>query len=124
VVEGQRLMQAAGDLFLGWFAAAGIDGEKRCFYVRQLWDGKGSADVERMSPRELGIYAALCGEALVRAHARSGERFGIGAYLGGGEAFDRAMVEFAEAYADQNERDYVAFRDAVSAGRLSAAPGV
>jgi uncharacterized protein (DUF2252 family) len=120
VVEGQRLMQAAGDLFLGWFAAEGIDGEKRCFYVRQLWDGKGSADVERMAPGELGIYAALCGEALARAHARSGERIGIAAYLGGGDAFDRAMVEFAEAYADRNEGDFAQLKEAVAKGEIEA----
>jgi len=120
VVEGQRLMQAASDIFLGWFAAEGIDGETRCFYVRQLWDGKGSADVERMSAKELGIYAALCGEALARAHARSGDRIEIAAYLGGGEAFDRAMADFAEAYADQNESDYARVVDASANGEVEA----
>ncbi|HEX5527259.1 MAG TPA: DUF2252 domain-containing protein [Solirubrobacterales bacterium] len=120
VVEGQRLMQAAGDVFLGWLAAEGIDGATRNFYVRQLWDGKGSADVERLSPRELGVYAALCGEALARAHARSGERIAIAAYLGSREAFDRAMVEFAEAYADQNERDYARLVDAAANGEVEA----
>ena len=102
VVEGQRLMQAASDIFLGWVSAEGADGEARCFYVRQLWDGKGSADLTRMSPRDLRNYAALCGEALARAHARSGDRVGIAAYLGGGEAFDQALARFAELYADQN----------------------
>jgi len=106
VVEGQRLMQAASDIFLGWVSAEGADGEARCFYVRQLWDGKGSADLTRMSPRDLRNYAALCGEALARAHARSGDRVGIAAYLGGGEAFDQALARFAELYADQNERDF------------------
>ncbi|HET7121969.1 MAG TPA: DUF2252 domain-containing protein [Solirubrobacterales bacterium] len=106
VVEGQRLMQAASDIFLGWVTVQGIDEEHRSFYVRQLWDGKGSAEVERMAPRELGVYASLCGGTLARAHARSGDRIGIAAYLGRGEAFDRAMDEFAEAYADQNESDY------------------
>lgn len=120
VVEGQRLMQAASDVFLGWLTAEGIDGATRSFYVRQLWDGKGSADVERMSPSELGIYAALCGEALARAHARSGERIGIAAYLGGGEAFDRAMVEFAEAYADRNESDFARLSEAVANGEIEA----
>jgi uncharacterized protein (DUF2252 family) len=120
VVEGQRLMQAASDVFLGWFGAEGIDGEARCFYVRQLWDGKGSADVERMSPRELGVYAALCGEALARAHARSGDRIGIAAYLGRGEVFDQAMVEFAEAYADRNERDFERLTEAVANGEIEA----
>jgi hypothetical protein len=120
VVEGQRLMQAASDTFLGWLAAEGIDGATRNFYVRQLWDGKGSADVERLSPRELGVYAALCGEALARAHARSGERVAIAAYLGGGEAFDRAMVEFAEAYADRNESDFARLSEAVANGEIEA----
>jgi uncharacterized protein (DUF2252 family) len=105
VVEGQRLMQAASDIFLGWVTVE-AEGENRCFYVRQLWDGKGSAEVERMSPGDLGIYASLCGETLARAHARSGDRIGIAAYLGRGDAFDRALTSFAELYADQNERDF------------------
>jgi len=120
VVEGQRLMQAASDTFLGWFAAEGIDGETRCFYVRQLWDGKGSADIERMSAKELGVYAALCGEALARAHARSGDRIQIAAYLGSGEVFDQAMADFAEAYADQNESDYARVADASANGEVEA----
>ena len=99
-------MQAASDTFLGWVTAQGLDEQHRSFYVRQLWDGKGSAEVERMAPRELGIYASLCGGTLARAHARSGDRVGIAAYLGSGAAFDRAMGDFAEAYADQNERDF------------------
>jgi uncharacterized protein (DUF2252 family) len=106
VVEGQRLMQAASDTFLGWVTAQGLDEKHRSFYVRQLWDGKGSAEVERMAPRELAVYASLCGGTLARAHARSGDRIGIAAYLGSGEAFDRAMADFAEAYADQNEADF------------------
>ena len=114
VVEGQRLMQAAGDVFLGWVATKGIDDERRCFYVRQLWDGKGSAEVERMEPRALSIYASLCGEALARAHARSGDRIGIASYLGKGEAFDKAVARFAEAYADQNERDFQKVKDSVA----------
>lgn len=120
VVEGQRLMQAAGDIFLGWFAAEGIDGETRCFYVRQLWDGKGSADVERMSPKDLGTYAALCGEALARAHARSGDRIRIAAYLGRGKVFDEALASFAEAYADQNESDYARLVSAGAKGEVEA----
>jgi uncharacterized protein (DUF2252 family) len=108
VVEGQRLMQAASDVFLGWVATKGLDDEHRCFYVRQLWDGKGSVEVERMSPPDLTLYAGLCGEALARAHARSGDRFAIASYLGKGEAFDKALARFAEAYADQNERDFQA----------------
>ncbi len=120
VVEGQRLMQAASDVFLGWVATKGIDEERRCFYVRQMWDGKGSADVERMSPRELAIYGALCGEALARAHARSGDRIGIASYLGSGEAFDKALARFAEAYADQNERDFERLAGAVAGGEIEA----
>jgi uncharacterized protein (DUF2252 family) len=114
VVEGQRLMQAASDVFLGWVSAEGVDGRQRHFYVRQLWDGKGSADVERMSARELSVYASLCGEALARAHARSGDRFAIASYLGKGDVFDEAMASFAESYADQNERD---FERVAAAGR-------
>jgi len=120
VVEGQRLMQAASDVFLGWVATKGPDEERRCFYVRQLWDGKGSADIERMPPRELTIYASLCGEALARAHARSGDRVGIAAYLGSGEAFDKALARFAEAYADQNEKDFERLVEAVAAGEIEA----
>ncbi|HWN73966.1 MAG TPA: DUF2252 family protein, partial [Solirubrobacterales bacterium] len=118
VVEGQRLMQAASDAFLGWVTATGIDGEERCFYVRQLWDGKGSAEVERMSPRDLAAYGALCGEALARAHARSGDRAGIASYLGKGDAFDKALARFAEAYADQNERDFERLLAAVEDGEI------
>jgi uncharacterized protein (DUF2252 family) len=106
VVEGQRLMQAASDVFLGWVATKGLDDEHRCFYVRQLWDGKGSAEVESMSPRDLAIYVSLCGEALARAHARSGDRVAIASYLGNGDSFDKALSRFAETYADQNEDDF------------------
>src|SRR5262249_5026553 len=102
VVEGQRLMQAASDIFLGWLTAEGPDGKERDFYVRQLWDGKGSAEVETMDPKGMGFYARLCGWTLARAHARSGDRVAIASYLGKGEAFDRAIGQFAEAYADQN----------------------
>jgi uncharacterized protein (DUF2252 family) len=119
VVEGQRLMQAAGDAFLGWVTAEGLDGEQRCFYVRQLWDGKGSAEVERMSPRLLATYGGLCGEALARAHARSGDRVAIASYLGSGEAFEQALARFAESYADQNERDYERAVAAAAAGALA-----
>jgi uncharacterized protein (DUF2252 family) len=115
VVEGQRLMQAAGDTFLGWVRVEGFDGEERCFYVRQLWDGKGSADLERMSMGDLSTYASLCGEALARAHARSGDRFAIASYLGRGDVFDKAMARFAESYADQNERDFERVTAAVAA---------
>jgi uncharacterized protein (DUF2252 family) len=114
VVEGQRLMQATSDVFLGWVATKGLNDERRCFYVRQLWDGKGSAEVERMSPPDLTLYAGLCGEALARAHARSGDRFAIASYLGKGEAFDKALARFAEAYADQNERDFQAVKESLA----------
>ena len=106
VVEGQRLTQAASDIMLGWIRTEGFDGVKRDFYVRQLWDAKGSAIVELMEPVELTGYAELCGTELARAHARSGDSIAIAAYLGRNDTFDRALAEFAEAYADQNERDY------------------
>jgi uncharacterized protein (DUF2252 family) len=121
VVEGQRLMQAASDVLLGWLTnEEGIDGGRHDFYVRQLWDGKGSAEVEQMTPHTMGLYAQLCGATLARAHARSGDTIAIASYLGGGDKFDRAMDEFAEAYADQNERDYEAVSAAVESGRLKA----
>ncbi len=115
VVEGQRLMQAASDVFLGWVATKGLDEERRCFYVRQLWDGKGSAEVERMSPGDLTIYASLCGEALARAHARSGDRIAIASYLGKGDSFDQALASFAESYANQNERDFQRVKESAAA---------
>ena len=119
VVEGQRLMQAASDVFLGWFSAPEDGGKERCFYVRQLWDGKGSADLALMSARDLGLYAALCGEALARAHARSGERFAIASYLGKGDSFDKALAAFAEAYADQNEADFQRLGEAARSGEIA-----
>ena len=123
VVEGQRLMQAASDILLGWIRATGIDGQKRDFYIRQLWDQKGSALVEVMDAKELAIYAELCGRTLAKAHARSGDAIAIAAYLGKGDSFDRALATFAEAYADQNERDYEAVSEAVASGRLVAETG-
>jgi uncharacterized protein (DUF2252 family) len=111
VVEGQRLLQAASDIMLGWIRTKGLDGVERDFYIRQLWDGKFSADIDTMSPSTLDINARLCGWTLARGHARSGDRVAMAAYLGSNDAFDRAMVDFSSAYADQNERDY----DAVSA---------
>ena len=121
VVEGQRLMQAASDVLLGWLTAEeGLDSGQRDFYVRQLWDGKGSAQIETMTPTAMDLYAELCGATLARAHARSGDRIAIGSYLGGGEKFDQAMCDFSEAYADQNERDYERFAEAVEAGRVEA----
>lgn len=124
VVQGQRLMQATGDIMLGWVRARGIDGRKRDFYVRQLWDQKGSARVERMSPSAMTAYAQICGTTLAHAHARGGDRIAIAAYLGKGDAFDRAIAEFAELYADQNERDYEALRAAAGEGRVEVAPEV
>jgi uncharacterized protein (DUF2252 family) len=120
VVEGQRLMQAASDIFLGWCPAVGIDGKQRDFYVRQLWDWKRSVEVERLSPRQLELYARMCGWTLARAHARSGDRVAIAAYLGGGDSFDRAIVAFAEGYADQSERDHAALLTAIDDGRVAA----
>jgi uncharacterized protein (DUF2252 family) len=124
VVEGQRLTQAASDIMLGWVQGTGLDGVKRDFYVRQLWDGKGSALVELMDPRAMTIYAEVCGRALAKAHARSGDAIAIASYLGAGDRFDRALATFAEAYADQNERDYDALKEAVSSGRVAAETGL
>jgi uncharacterized protein (DUF2252 family) len=123
VVEGQRLMQASSDILLGWFSMDGIDGKRRDFYLRQLWDGKGSLLVDALGPRPLEAYAEICGWTLARAHARSGDPVAIASYLGVGTTFDQAMAEFAELYADQNERDHVALQQAVDAGRISALRG-
>jgi uncharacterized protein (DUF2252 family) len=124
VVEGQRLMQAAGDIFLGWCVAIGLDGRDRDFYVRQLWDWKRSVEVEKLGPTGLEVYAEVCGWTLARAHARSGDRVGIAAYLGAGDAFDRAICAFAESYADQSERDHAALVAAIDSGRLESVPDV
>jgi uncharacterized protein (DUF2252 family) len=124
VVEGQRLMQSASDIMLGWFRTPGVDGVERDFYIRQLWDGKGSALVEQMEPNALATYAEICGWTLAKAHARSGDAAALASYLGGGDAFDRAMASFAESYAEQNERDYAAFQAAVADGRLQAETGL
>ncbi|MFJ2933071.1 DUF2252 domain-containing protein [Streptomyces sp. NPDC087219] len=120
VVAGQRLMQATSDIFLGWERVDGIDGKKRDFYVRQLRDWKGIALPETMNPRRMRAFGEVCGVTLARAHARSGDRIAIASYLGSGDSFDRALAVFAEAYADQNERDHQALVDAVAAGRLPA----
>jgi uncharacterized protein (DUF2252 family) len=121
VVEGQRMMQSASDIMLGWLKATGFDGVERHFYVRQLWDSKGSADTAAMPARTMDRYARLCGWTLARAHARSGDPVAIASYLGSGAVFDRAMVEFAEAYADQNEADHARLRDAADAARVEVA---
>ena len=121
VVAGQRLMQASSDIFLGWQRnEAGLDGKPRDFYVRQLRDWKFSIDIETMVPAGLRMYGALCGWTLARAHARSGDRIAIAAYLGGSDVFDRAITQFAAAYADQNERDHQSLLDAIAAGRITA----
>ena len=124
VVVGQRLMQAASDIFLGWVTATGPDGRKRDFYVRQFQDWKGSADVDRLRVPGAHLYARICGATLARAHARWGDRIAIASYLGRGDAFDTAIADFSAAYADQNERDYDAFSAAVKSGRLPAQTGV
>ena len=118
VVEGQWLMQASSDILLGWLPALGFDDAKRDFYVRQLWDGKRSVDVETLPPEGLEIYGRVCGWTLAHAHARSGDRIAIGAYLGKGDAFDQAIADFSERYADQNELDYAALSDAAKSGRI------
>ncbi|MFD0277368.1 DUF2252 domain-containing protein [Kitasatospora sp. NPDC127111] len=120
VVSGQRLMQATSDIFLGWERVEGIDGRRRDFYVRQLRDWKGIAVAEDMVPEGMRAFGELCGATLARAHARSGDRIAIAAYLGRGESFDRALAVFAESYADQNERDHRALLAAVRSGRLPA----
>jgi uncharacterized protein (DUF2252 family) len=125
VVEGQWTMQAASDIMLGWMRTdRGLDGQRRDFYVRQLWDWKLGADLETMRPAVMHAYGQMCGWTLARAHARSGDSMAIGAYLGSGEAFDRAMTEFADRYADQNERDFAAVEAAVDAGTLPVERGL
>ncbi|MHA6758391.1 DUF2252 domain-containing protein [Streptacidiphilus sp. PAMC 29251] len=120
VVAGQRLMQASSDIFLGWQRTRGIDGQQRDFYIRQLRDWKGIVEPSTMLPEGMRMFGQLCGATLARAHARSGDRIAIAAYLGRGEVFDHALVAFAEAYADQNERDHRALLDAVSSHRVTA----
>jgi uncharacterized protein (DUF2252 family) len=125
VVEGQRLMQAASDIFLGWVRTEGtLDGAVRDFYVRQLWDWKSSVDLETIRPDGLAAYAEACGWTLARAHARSGDRVAIAAYLGKSDSFDRAIAAFATEYADLNERDHESLVQTVAAGRVSATEGV
>jgi len=108
VVDGQRLLQAASDILLGWLQTVGLDGVERDFYFRQLWDWKVSADLETITPEAMKVYAQMCGWTLARGHARSGDRVAIAAYLGSGRVFDEAIADFSVAYADQNERDYEA----------------
>jgi uncharacterized protein (DUF2252 family) len=125
VVTGQRLMQASSDIFLGWMnVKPGLEEKPLDFYVRQLRDWKGSAEIEQMTPKGMAAYGRLCGWTLARAHARSGDRIAIAAYLGKGRNFDRALVQFSHAYAEQNERDYQALAKAVKSGRVKAETGV
>jgi uncharacterized protein (DUF2252 family) len=124
VVEGQRLTQAASDIMLGWLRSTGPDGVERDFYLRQLWDAKGSATIELMQPSTLALYARVCGSTLAKAHARSGDAIAIASYVGTSEVFDHALSEFAEVYADQNERDYEALKQAAESGRIKTEAGL
>ncbi len=125
VVAGQRLMQATSDIFLGWIHAdTTLDGAERDFYVRQLWDWKTSVDLDTILPKGLELYGEVCGFLLARAHARSGDRIAIASYLGTGDVFDQALVEFSVAYADQNERDHAALRKAADDGRIEVVEGL
>ncbi len=124
VAEGQWLIQAASDVFLGWLRMIGLDGQTHDFYVRQLWDWKYKADFNTMLPSNFPIFAGLCGRTLARAHARSGDPIAIAAYLGAGDSFDNAIERFADGYADQTERDYEALQAAVKSGRLAAETGL
>jgi uncharacterized protein (DUF2252 family) len=124
VVVGQRLMQTVSDIFLGWVRVQGFDGRTRDFYLRQLRDWKGSAEIEAMVPTGMRAYGELCGWTVARAHARSGDRIAIAAYLGSGPAFERAIGEFARVYADQNERDHRELVEAIGSGRVTAEPEV
>ena len=123
VVVGQRLMQASSDVFLGWLRITNTDGTERDYYGRQLRDWKGSAEIEELRPEGLEAYGQVCGRALARAHARTGDRVAIAAYLGASDRFDRAILDFSQAYAEQNERDYSALQDAVRDGRIVAQTG-
>jgi uncharacterized protein (DUF2252 family) len=124
VVVGQQLTQEGSDVMLGWVRAVGPDGVERDYYVRQLWDEKGSADVETMTPKSMTAYAKACGWALAKGHARSGDAIAIASYLGRSDRLDRALSTFAETYADQNDRDYAALRAAVESGRIQAETSV
>jgi uncharacterized protein (DUF2252 family) len=124
IVEGQRLMQAASDIMLGWLRTPGLDGVERDFYIRQLWDSKFSPPIEVMSPTTMRAYGELCAWTLARAHARSGDSIAIAAYLGTSDVFDRSLARFAELYADQNERDFEALRDAADSGRVKVLSGL
>ena len=124
VVTGQQLMQATSDIFLGWQRVSGFDGQDRDFYLRQLRDGKGSVVVESMVPDGMAFYARLCGQTLARAHARSGDRVAIAAYLGSSTKFDEAVADFAETYADQNAHDHGELTAAIATGAITAITGI
>ena len=124
VVDGQRLMQASSDIFLGWLRTYPEGNKPDDYYLRQLRDWKASAVIEEMPSSNMVLYARLCGWTLARAHARSGDRLAIAAYLGGSDTFDNAIADFAEAYADQNERDHAALADAVTSGQAQAVSGL
>ncbi|MBS1860377.1 MAG: DUF2252 domain-containing protein [Actinobacteria bacterium] len=124
VVRGQRMMQAATDIFLSWQRSTGLDGLEHDFYVRQLWDWKASADLSRLSERGLVTYTRACAWALARSHARSGDRLAIAAYLGKGDRFEAAIAEFSIRYADQNEADHRRLVEAIAAGELEATEGI
>ena len=124
VIEGQRLTQIASDILLGWCRMEGISGRKHHYYVRQLWDWKHSAHVDALSPRLLGVYGGWCGQTLAHAHARSGDRIQMAAYLGGGTVFDEAIADFAESYADQTKADHGTLKVAIDAGRIEAQTGI
>jgi uncharacterized protein (DUF2252 family) len=124
VVRGQRLTQMTSDIFLGWLRVTGVDGLDRDFYVRQLRDGKGSVVVEHLDPAGMAFYGRLCGQTLARAHARSGDRVAIAAYLGRSNRFDSAIARYAMACAEQNEHDHAALRRAVAEGRIAAREGI
>jgi hypothetical protein len=124
VVAGQHLMQASSDIFLGWQQTTGPDGIDRDYYLRQLRDWKFSMPIEQMLPTGMGLYAGLCGWTLARAHACSGDRLGISAYLGKSDKFDQAIADFSETYADQNERDYADLAAAAASGRIEAESGL
>jgi uncharacterized protein (DUF2252 family) len=124
VVEGQRLMQAVGDVLLGYYDVVGFDGKRYDFYVRQLWDGKGSFTLEALDMRAWPRYAEMCAWTLARAHARTGDRISIAGYMGTGDSFDEAVADFSTAYAEQNWKDFEALREAVDSGRVKAQHGV
>ncbi len=122
--RGPACNASASDSFLGWLRTVGLDGRQRDFYVRQLWDGKVSVDTTNLTPATVSVYGRICGWTLARAHARSGDRMAIASYLGTGPTFDRAVSDFAVAYAVQNERDYAAFAKAIKTGALPVERGV